>query len=149
MRFVTAARSDQAAHVSCRIRGEASVVTDNQTAGRTEPPALIDRSMKALIRRVPGAFFRLAGVDTGPRPIRSDDVSINLPEHRADQVLILGAEDDPTRWASHLEYQLQPDARVMQGWFFKNAALNSDLDIPVILTVIYLTRAGLTTFPDT
>ena len=94
-------------------------MTDNQTSGPTTPPALIDRSMKALIRRVPGAFFRLAGVDAGPLPIRYEDVSINLAEHRADQVIILGEDDDPERWASHLEYQLQPDARALRGWFFK------------------------------
>jgi predicted transposase YdaD len=138
-----------AAHVFCRISRSGGAVADNQPFSRPDSSALIDRSVKALIRQVPGAFFRLAGVETGLSPIRYEDVTVSIPEHRADQVLSLGADDDPDRWASHLEYQLQPDARVLRGWFFKNAGLNAQLDMPVILTVLYLTRGNSAPFPDT
>lgn len=109
---------------------------------------VIDRSVKVLVRRAPGVFFRLAGTEVIPDRIYPGDVSVNLPEFRADQVLIVGDEGDPSRWASHLEYQLQPDERVIRGWFLKNAALTAQLDIPVILTAVYLTRGGYATFPN-
>jgi hypothetical protein len=115
---------------------------------RTARP-LIDRSLKALARRAVPAFLRLAGVDVPPAAIRWEDVTINLPEFRADQVLLVGADDDPHRWALHLEFQLEPDRRVMPGWFLKNAALTAQLGCPVILTVLYLTRGRYSRFPAT
>jgi hypothetical protein len=42
------------------------------------PPNLIDRSLKVLIRRVAPAFFRLAGVSVDPATISPGDVSVNL-----------------------------------------------------------------------
>src|SRR5438034_11694565 len=93
--------------------------------GGGEPASIIDRSVKVLIRRVPPAFFRLLGLVVDPGAIRPGDVSVNLPEFRADQLFIVGAEDDPARWALHLEYQLQPDARVIRGWFLQGAALTA------------------------
>lgn len=113
------------------------------------PHALIDRSVKALIRRVPGAFFRLAGVDIDPGAVRFEDVALNLPEFRADHVLVVGAEDNSSRWAIHLEYQLEPDTSVMPGWLLKQAALTIRLGAPVPLVVVYLTRGSYSTFPDT
>ncbi|HTE21192.1 MAG TPA: hypothetical protein VK689_22735 [Armatimonadota bacterium] len=110
-------------------------------------PTDIDRSLKALVRRVTPVFFRLVGVEVDPRVVRLSNISVNLPEFRADQVFVVGEEGDPGRWAMHLEYQLQPDARVVRGWFLKNAALTAALDMPVLLTVIYLTRGRRRTFP--
>jgi predicted transposase YdaD len=109
---------------------------------------IIDRSVKVLIRRVPPAFFRLAGIETGDRPVRLTDVSVNLPEYRADQVFLVGEEGDPGRWALHLEYQIEPDPRVVRGWFLKNAALTAQLDMDVLLVAVYLTRAGRATFTE-
>jgi Domain of unknown function (DUF4351) len=111
--------------------------------------SLIDRSLKALARRAAPAFLRLAGVDAPPAAIRWEDVTVNLPEFRADQVLIVGADEDPGRWALHLEFQLEPDRRVMPGWFLKNAALTAQLGCPVILTVLYLTPGRYSRFPAT
>lgn len=108
---------------------------------------LFDRSLKVLARRAAPAFFRPAGLDVRPDQIRTTDVSINLPEHRADQVFLIGGHDDPDRWAMHLEFQLQPDPRVLPGWFLKNAALTVQLGLPVLLVVTYLTRSGRATFP--
>ena len=90
-----------------------------------DPPSRIDRSLKVLIRRAYPAFFRLARLDVDPSTIYSDDVTVILPEHRADQVFLVGAAGDPNRWGLHLEYQLQPDRRRMPGWLLKNAALDN------------------------
>src|SRR5438105_2582141 len=108
---------------------------------------VIDRSLKALARRAAPAFLRLFGVPVEPSTLRREDVSVNLPEFRADQVLLVGAEDDPERWAMHLEFQLDPDRRVLPDWFLKNAALTKQLGLPVILTVLYLRRGRYARFP--
>jgi hypothetical protein len=79
------------------------------------PAQLIDRSLKLLFRRVSPALFRLARLSVDPAAIRLADVSVNLPEHRADQLFLTGADDDPRRWALHLEYQLQPDRRALRS----------------------------------
>ena len=59
--------------------------------------SLIDRSLKALARRAAPAFFRLAGVSVEPSAIRWEDVTVNLPEFRADQVLLVERTDEPDR----------------------------------------------------
>jgi predicted transposase YdaD len=104
--------------------------------------------LKALVRRVPTAFLRLAGIDVEPGAIRTDDVTINLPEFRADQVLLVGQQDDPARWALHVEFQLRPDQRVLRSWFLKNAALTAQLRVTVPLLAIYLSRGRYRTFPS-
>lgn len=108
-------------------------------------PNSIDRSLKELVRRAPGAFLRLLGIDADSA--RPADVSVNLPEYRADQVFLIGPDDAPDRWALHLEYQLQADPRELRGWFLKNAGLTAQLQMPVLLAVIYLTRGGRRSFP--
>src|SRR5436190_5443678 len=106
---------------------------------RPNPPNPFDRSLKVLIRRVLPVLLRLAGVEVDPAQVHPDDTAINLPEHHADHLFRIGEEGDPTRWALHLEYQLQPDPRVLPDWFYKNAALNKLLECPVILMAVYLT----------
>jgi hypothetical protein len=113
-----------------------------------QPPALIDRSVKALIRAVPEALFRLAGVEVDRGAVHFEDIALNLPELRADHVLLHGAENDPARWALHVEYQLQPDPSVMPGWLVKAGALARQLGISVILLVVYLERGSYATFPS-
>jgi hypothetical protein len=113
-----------------------------------QPPALIDRSVKALIRAVPEALFRLAGIPADRGAVRFEDIALNLPELRADHVLLHGVENDPARWALHVEYQLQPDPSVMPGWLVKAGALARQLGVPVILLVVYLERGGYATFPS-
>ncbi len=112
-----------------------------------QPHALIDRSVKALIRTVPDVLFRLAGVQVDPRDVRFEDVALNLPELRADHVLRVGEPDDPAGWAIHLEYQLQPDPTAMPVWLLKTAALTRQLGVRVILVVVYLERGSYATFP--
>jgi predicted transposase YdaD len=110
-------------------------------------PTLLDRSLKALVRRVPAAAFRLCGAEVDPARTRTEDVTVNLPEFRADQVLVVTHERGRTRSALHLEYQLQPDARRIPGWMLKNAAFQVQLGVPVVLVVVYLTRGRYRRFP--
>lgn len=109
--------------------------------------ALIDRSLKALARRVAPAFFRLAGIAVEPSTLHWEDVTVNLPELRADQVLLVEETGPAGRWGMHFEFQLEPDRRVLPDWFFKNAAFTRQLGIEVLLTVIYLTRGRRARFP--
>lgn len=111
-------------------------------------PAAIDRSLKALIREFPVAFFRLAGVKVEGTRIHTADVSVNLPEFRADDVLVVQDEGGASRFAVQLEYQLEPDGRLLQGWFLKNAGLTRQLRLPVFLVTIYLRRGRRRRFPD-
>src|SRR5207249_11931514 len=117
---------------------------------RTEAQDLLDRSLKLLTRRAAPALCRLAELSVDPAQIRFEDTAVNVPEHRADTILLLGAEDDPDRWGWHLEYQLEPDPRVIPGWLLKNAVFNArlGLGLPVILTVVYLARGDRASFPD-
>jgi predicted transposase YdaD len=100
-----------------------------------------------MARQVPQAFVRLLGIEPD-REVRSCDVSVNVPEHRADQVLLIAGEGDADRWALHIEFQLQPDERVLPGWFLKNAALTVQLGLPVILAAVYLTQGRRRRFPS-
>jgi predicted transposase YdaD len=111
-------------------------------------PAPMDRLVKSLFRAFPDLLFRILQVPVEPDAVRAGDVNVNLPEFRADQVLFVGADADPARWALHVEFQIQPDTRVMRGWFLKNAALNAQLRIPVVLLVVYLERGDRAQFPD-
>ncbi|MDQ2733033.1 MAG: DUF4351 domain-containing protein [Armatimonadota bacterium] len=112
------------------------------------PPTLIDRSVKILIRDHPDAMSRLLNLNISPEHIRTDDVSVNVPEFRSDQLFVIEGAGDPPKWGLQGECQLEPDKRAVQGWFLKNAALNSQRDYPVLLVVIYLTRGKHRTFPS-
>ncbi|HTE20149.1 MAG TPA: hypothetical protein VK689_17430, partial [Armatimonadota bacterium] len=113
-----------------------------------DAPNPVDTSVKALIREIPGAFFRLVGLTVDPSKVRLEDTSINLPEQRADHVFIIGDADDPDRSALYVEYQLQPDARVVPDWFAKCGALGKQLGMPVVLLAIYLEKGERATFPE-
>jgi predicted transposase YdaD len=109
----------------------------------------VDASIKALLREMPGALLRLVGLDER-QAVRHEDTSINVPEQRADHVFLVGADDpvEPPTPALYLEYQLQPDSRVLPEWFAKAGALGRQLGRKVVLLVIYLERGGRTVFPD-
>jgi predicted transposase YdaD len=108
----------------------------------------IDRSLKALFREFPLAFFRLAGLAAPPETVLVADVSVNVPELRADQVLLNVGADGAPRRAIYLEYQLRPDRRLLQDWFLKCAGLTRQLGVPVLLVVLYLTRGRYRRFPS-
>lgn len=106
----------------------------------------VDVAIKQLFRRYPRTILRLAGVPSLPASLRWEDAAIVLAETRADQVLIV--EQQEGGGALYLEYQLQPDSRVLPDWFLKCAGLTAQLKMPVSLLVVYLSRAGRNTFPD-
>lgn len=117
----------------------------------------IDVSVKALFRECPAALLRLAGLDVPASSIRVEDPNVNLPELRADHVFILplstdnqmgSAYSDAHEIAVYLEYQLQPDPRLLISWFAKCGGLTRQLGVPVVLLVIYLQRGDRATFPD-
>jgi hypothetical protein len=68
---------------------------------RSDPHALLDHSLKLLTRHAAPALVRLAEIAVDPDQIRFEDTAVNLPEHRADTIMLLGAEDDPDRWGWH------------------------------------------------
>lgn len=111
-------------------------------------PTLIDRSVKILVRDHPDAMSRLLSLNIPPEHIRTDDVSVNVPEFRSDKLFVIEGAGHPPKWGLQGEFQLEPDKRAVQGWFLKNAALNSQRDYPVLLVVIYLTRGKHRTFPS-
>lgn len=108
----------------------------------------VDRALKVLVDCVPSAFLRLAGVCAPADEIHLANPVVNVPELRADHVFRVGALGAPGTWHLHLEYQLQPDARVLSGWCLKNAALNYQLKSPVILVAVYVRRGSRATFPN-
>ena len=114
----------------------------------SELPSLIDRSVKALFRECPGAVIRLAGMHVEPANIRVEDPNLNLPELRADHVFVIQIDEEAGPRAIYLEYQLEPDANLLPSWCAKWGGLNRQLEMPVILLVLYLQRGDRATFPD-
>jgi predicted transposase YdaD len=112
-----------------------------------EAPNPVDASIKVLLRRHPGALFRLSGLSVELHVAGLEDTSINLAEQRADHVFIIGEPDDPARKGLYLEYQLRPDSRDLPDWFSKCGALGKQLGIPVLLLVVYLERGNRARFP--
>jgi len=115
---------------------------------RTKLGAMVDRSVKGLIRSVPQAFLRLLREGALPQQVTFTNVAVNLPEHSADGVLLVGRPGEKPSHGFHFEAQLYPDHRVMAGWMLKNAAFNVQLGINVPLIVLYLRRGRYRSFPD-
>nr|MDQ2730659.1 hypothetical protein [Armatimonadota bacterium] len=111
--------------------------------------SVFDRSVKVLFRNTPDAICRLLDMDVSPGDIRTDDVSVNVPELRADGLLVLGSPAHPPERGLYLEFQLDyPKRKTVEGWFAKVANLNYQRPYPVSLSVIYLTRGGRKRFPS-
>ena len=72
---------------------------------------------------------------------------MNVPELRADHLFRIEEEGVPP-WELQVEYQIEPDPRQVPGWIAKNAALNHQRKIPVVLLVIYLRKGDRTRFPE-
>ena len=112
-----------------------------------EPREVIDRSVKALCRRVPQALLQLLRLPVTPS-LSWEDASVTIPGHRGDQVLVVGEPGDPERWALHLEYQLTPDPRLLRDWQLKNAGFAQQLDVDVLTVALYLSPGERASFPD-
>lgn len=76
-------------------------------------------------------------------------MALNIPEHRADDLLLVDTPNPEARWALLLEVQARPDPKLLRSWRFKATAAEKVLDFPVILAVLYLERGEYATFPDT
>ena len=107
--------------------------------------SVLDRAAKRLFGEAPRAALLLAGARLPEGvTIRREDVSINIAEHRADQVFVPDVPGSP--WAIHMEYVTQPDPRDHPNWLYKNGCLNRQLKIPVLLVVVYLEKGDYATF---
>lgn len=113
-----------------------------------ETANVIDITIKALFRSQPLAALRLAGIQSRIEPVSFEDTSISLPEMRADHVFLIGEKDAPGYGAIYVEYQLQPSAKAMKDWFTKRGGLMKQLNLPVVLLVIYIKKGDRATFPD-
>ena len=111
------------------------------------PSNVFDRSIKLIFQDLPAAACRLAGAGADPSEITRYDTAVNVPELRTDHLFYI-KRPGKRPWALQLEYQLTPDRGQLRGWIMKNAALNHQLGIPVVLVVIYLRRGGRKQFPD-
>ena len=106
-----------------------------------------DKFGKNLLRFFPQATLGALGLRFGRKPIRFEDVAINVPEHAADGVIIVGAADDPERYALLVEYETRPKVKNRKDWFYKTGALGQQLGMEVILLVVYLRRGNYRSFP--
>lgn len=108
----------------------------------------VDACVKTLLREFPGVIARLAGLSALSEQVFFEDTAINLPERRADHVLVLGSPDDPKRGALYVEYQLRPNPALIPEWEYKRCGLRIRLQIDVVLLVLYLEKGDRSTFPD-
>lgn len=113
-----------------------------------QEPALLDRCLKVLPRHAYPAIFRLFGAEIDPATVRFEDVALNVPEHRADDLLVVEASEPAERWALLLEVQTRPEPDLLRSWRYKVAAAEKVLECPVVLAVLYLERGSYATFPS-
>ncbi len=106
-----------------------------------------DKLGKILLRLFPRPILQALGHDPGPQPLHWEDVTVNLPELTADRVLMVGAPDDPRRFAICFELEFRPKTRNLAAWCLKRAALAKQLGCRVFLVVIYLRRGNYAAFP--
>ena len=107
---------------------------------------VFDRSVKALARRYPQPFVKMAlgsieniSVETIENP------EINLPEKRLDFVYGLRQED--REYILHLEFQLEHRTDMPERMFTYNALLTATYERPVLSAVIYLERRNYRELP--
>jgi hypothetical protein len=118
---------------------------------RTEAQDLLDRSLKLLTRRAAPALCRLAEIAVDPAHIRPPhfgfwilDFGFWIADN--DRCIRLPDALDPTGPIQNPKFKIQN--RKLPGWLLKNAIFNAGLGLPVVLTVLYLTRGDRATFPD-
>lgn len=75
-----------------------------------------------------------------------EDAQIQIHEHRADKVWRV--HDGVREGCVTLEAISTPDQRDLRRLNLKNAALQTNLDLPVITILVYLMRGKYATFPD-
>ena len=108
-----------------------------------------DKSAKIILRRSPQTLCRLLDLGVMPGSIRFDDISVNVPELRADGLIVIGSKDGSPERGRYLEFAMQPpDRKTLDGWLAKLAYFNYGRPYPVALSVIYLMKGKSTKFPS-
>jgi hypothetical protein len=113
-----------------------------------QTPNPVDTSIRGLLRGQAQVLFQLLGHGPPPPRLRWEDTALNLPELRADHVLVIGTEAEPEQGALYVEYQLVPDPSNLVTWAVKWGGLLRQLGMPTALLVLYLERGRYATFPD-
>jgi hypothetical protein len=109
--------------------------------------SIYDRTLKLLFQEMPEVVCRLAGMDVQRNQISRVDPNVNMDEMRADHVFRI-SRSGHRDCALHVEYQANPDRRLLKGWALKNAVLNYQLGIDLVLVVIYLRKGRRKQFPS-
>ena len=108
---------------------------------------VFDRTVKALARRYPEPFIRLAlGSTEGLTVATIENPEINLPERRLD--FVYGLQEEDQEYILHLDFQLQHQADMPERMFTYNALLTATYAQPVISAVIYLERHNYRHLPQ-
>jgi len=108
---------------------------------------VIDRTVKALARRYPEPFVKVALGSTEDLTVETiENPEINLPERRLDFVYGLRQEDQ--EHILHLEFQLEHAADMLERMFIYNALLTATYERPVLSAVIYLERRNYRRLPQ-
>lgn len=113
-----------------------------------QDPAILDQCLKVLTRRAYPAVFRLFEAEIDPATVRFEDAALNVPEHHADNLMVIETPDPENRWALLLEIQSRPEPAKLHSWRYKAAGAEKVLDCPVLLAVLYLERGSYATFPN-
>ncbi|MBC7326103.1 MAG: hypothetical protein H5T99_12455, partial [Moorella sp. (in: Bacteria)] len=108
---------------------------------------VFDRSVKALARRYPEPFVRVALGSLEDLSVETiENPEINLPEKRLD--FVYGLRQEGREYILHLEFQLEHRADVPERMFTYNALLTASYDRPVLSAVIYLERRSYARLPQ-
>ncbi|MBM3458945.1 MAG: hypothetical protein FJX77_10495 [Armatimonadetes bacterium] len=112
------------------------------------PRKLVDESLKIVSGHFPRLVLDLGGVDPAGRPVYLHDVTINIPEHTFDRVIMVGHPAEARPWGVCAEFQLRPRPKILRDWFYKTAVITRQLQCEIHLLGFYLwpPKAGL--LPD-
>ncbi len=108
---------------------------------------IFDRSVKALARRYPQPFVKVALGSIEDLTVETiENPEINLPERRLD--FVYGLRRDDREYILHLEFQLEHQADLPERMFTYNALLTATYERPVLSAVIYLERRNYRELPQ-
>ncbi|MGH7600125.1 MAG: DUF4351 domain-containing protein [bacterium] len=107
----------------------------------------LDRAVKVVCALSPNCFLDLFYGSKHKVVLKGvEDAQIQIPEHRADKVWRV--HDGVREGCIALEAIAVPDRRDFRSINLKNAALQVNLNVPVITVLVYLERGKYATFPD-
>jgi predicted transposase YdaD len=107
----------------------------------------LDHAVKVVCALSPNCFLDLFYGSGRKVVLKSvEDAQIQIPEHRADKVWRV--HDGVREGCIALEAIAVPDRRDFRSINLKNAALQVNLNVPVITVLVYLERGKYATFPE-